>query len=100
MKKRNILITVILVLLIALSGSALASGYVQATGGDVYVRNAPNRSGGGLDAMQEGQTATYLDSSAVDERGVVWYKVKFEGSNGWVPENAVTEIVVTEVTEG
>jgi len=84
MKKRNLLIAVILVLLIALSGSALASGYVQATGGDVYVRNAPNLSGGKLTAMQEDQTAAYLNGSAIDERGVLWYYVNFNGKAGWV----------------
>ena len=71
-------------LVLVFSGTALAAGYVQATGGNVYVRNAPNLNGKGLDAMQEGQTATYLDASSTDGRGVVWYKVSFKGKTGWV----------------
>lgn len=84
-KFSRILLSLTAILLVMVfTGSALAAGYVQATGGDVYVRNAPNRSGGGLDAMQEGQTATYLGSSAIDERGVIWYYVNFKGTDGWV----------------
>lgn len=84
MKKRILFVLVVSVLLAALTGTALAAGYVQATGGDVYVRNAPNLDGGKLDAMQENQTASYLNGSAVDDRGVIWYYVSFEGKAGWV----------------
>lgn len=83
-RSRFLLMLTAILLAMAFSGTALAAGYVQATGGDVYVRTAPNRSGNGLDAMQEGDTATYLDSSAVDERGVVWYYVNYKGKSGWV----------------
>lgn len=82
--KKNFLIAIVSVLLIALAGSAMAAGYVQATGGDVYLRTSPNLNGGKLDAMQENETAAYLNGSAVDERGVLWYYVSFEGESGWV----------------
>lgn len=83
--KKNILFSlVVAILLIALTGTALAAGYVQAAGGDVYVRNAPTLNGGKVDAMQENETASYLGSSAVDDRGVIWYYVNFEGDTGWV----------------
>ena len=82
--KKNLLIAVVSILLIALAGSALAAGYVQATGGDVYLRTSPNLNGGKLNAMQENETASYLNGSAVDERGVLWYYVNFEGEAGWV----------------
>lgn len=84
MKKRILFSIIVSVLLIAISGSALAAGYVQATGGDVYLRTSPNLNGDKLDAMQENQTAAYLNGSAVDERGVLWYYVSFEGEAGWV----------------
>jgi len=71
-------------LVMVFAGTALAAGYVQAAGGDVYLRSAPNRSGDDIDAMKEGETATYLDCSAVDERGVVWYYVRYDGKTGWV----------------
>ena len=82
--KKSLLIAIVSVLLIVLTGSALAAGYVQATGGDVYLRTSPNLNGDKLDAMQENQTASYLNGSAVDERGVLWYYVNFEGKAGWV----------------
>jgi len=82
--KKSLWIAVVSVLLIALAGSALAAGYVQATGGDVYLRTSPDLNGGKLDAMQEGQTAAYLNGSAIDDRGVLWYYVNFNGDAGWV----------------
>lgn len=82
--KKSLWIAIVSVLLIALTGSALAAGYVQATGGDVYLRNAPNLNGGKLNAMQENETAAYMNGSAIDERGVLWYYVNFEGKTGWV----------------
>ena len=82
--KKNLLVVVISVLLVVLTGSALAAGYVQATGGDVYLRTAPNLNGGKLNAMKENETASYLNGSAIDERGVLWYYVSFEGEAGWV----------------
>ena len=82
--KKSLWIAIVSILLIALTGSALAAGYVQATGGDVYLRNAPNLNGGKLNAMQENETAAYMNGSAIDERGVLWYYVNFEGKTGWV----------------
>lgn len=84
MKKRILFGLILATLLIAISGAALAAGYVQATGGDVYLRTAPHLDGKKLDAMKEGQTAAYLNGSAVDDRGVLWYYVSFEGDAGWV----------------
>lgn len=84
MKKRILFGLILTALLIALSGTALAVGYVQATGGDVYLRTSPNLDGKKLDSMKEGETASYLNGSAVDDRGVLWYYVNFEGDAGWV----------------
>ena len=90
MKKRILFSLVLTILLIALSGTALAAGYVQATGGDVYLRTSPSLNGEKLDAMQENQTAAYLNGSAIDERGVLWYRVRFEGQTGWISSRYTT----------
>ena len=34
--------------------------------------------------MQKGEVASYLGSYSTDERGVVWYYVRFDGQSGWV----------------
>ena len=40
--------------------------------------------------MQKGESATYLGSYSTDERGVVWYQVRFEGQTGWVSSRYTT----------
>lgn len=63
---------------------ASAVVYIYATDGQSYVRNAPRLSGKALTVMQQGDAAEYLGSSSVDDRGVTWYKVYFNGKTGWV----------------
>ena len=50
----------------------------------VPVRSAPNRSAKQLTAIPRGGKATYKGGSAYDERGQIWYKVKYNGVTGWV----------------
>jgi len=64
--------------------SASASNYIYATGGDCNVRKTPNLNGVNLGVLEEGERAPYLGESSTDDRGVIWYKVKFEGKTGWI----------------
>ena len=50
----------------------------------VYIRKGPGLGYDAVNGMQKGRTAAYLNEKHVDERGVTWYKVKFNGSTGWV----------------
>lgn len=58
--------------------------YVYASGGDSNIRNAPNLNARAIDVMHKGDTAEYLGQQSIDDRGVAWYKVYFEGVTGWV----------------
>lgn len=66
------------------SSSSSSKNYVKATGGQCNVRKEPNLNGKVYTSMEKGETATYLKETSVDDRGVIWYKVKFEGYTGWV----------------
>jgi hypothetical protein len=75
----------------AASGSSGDSGH----GGTVKVREAGLRSnvrtGPGLsyDTLGElsgGMELEFLNETSIDDRGVTWYKVRFEGRDGWVSE--------------
>jgi len=57
---------------------------VKAVGGDCNIRTQPNLNGSSIGVMKKGESGTYLNQSSVDERGVTWYKVKFEGETGWI----------------
>ena len=52
--------------------------------GDVHVRSEANLNGKSLAVIKKGQTAEFLNASAMDNRGVTWYKVRFDGVTGWV----------------
>lgn len=60
------------------------SGILRAEGGDVYIRSNPNLSGSQLAVLKNGYSATYLNERSVDERGVVWFRVNYNGTYGWV----------------
>ena len=34
--------------------------------------------------MDKGKVAVYLGETHKDKRGVAWYKIRFEGIEGWV----------------
>jgi uncharacterized protein YgiM (DUF1202 family) len=71
-------------------GSSSTKNYVKASGGQTNVRNQPNLNGKSLKVMEKGTTATYLNASSTDERGVVWYKVSYNGTTGWVSSKYTT----------
>lgn len=57
---------------------------VEAADGQTRLRTAPNLNGNEICIMKKGDSATYLNDSSVDERGVVWYKVLYGEHSGWV----------------
>lgn len=57
---------------------------VTATDGQTRLRTTPSLNGSEITVMQKGDSATYLNASSVDERGVVWYKVQYKNHSGWV----------------
>ena len=64
------------------SGST-ASG-VKIVGGDCSIRAKADKTSTRLGVIKEGKTATYLGSAKKDGRGVVWYKIRWNGRDAWV----------------
>ena len=48
------------------------------------MRSGPGLSYDDKGTLLSGSTATYLDEYSVDERGVTWYKISYNGGSGWV----------------
>lgn len=88
MKKKLFALLAMALLVAMLCSTALAAGIVQSTA-TVNVRKGPGMSYTSLGRLHEGDAVSYLNSAAVDERGVVWYKIKFDGKNGWVSSKYV-----------
>ena len=60
-----------------------SGSYIQATG-RLNVRSGPGLGYDDKGTLLSGSTATYLNEYSVDERGVTWYKISYNGGSGWV----------------
>ena len=56
---------------------------IRATG-NVHIRRGPGLEFGKLGTLHKGDSLTYDGRSEKDERGVRWYRVRYNGSFGWV----------------
>lgn len=63
--------------------SISVSSYVYASGSS-NIRSQPNLNGSVLGTLPKGASALYLNDSRYDDRGVLWYKVNYNGKVGWV----------------
>lgn len=73
------------------SGSYSTYGsYVVGTSGDSNVRTGPGLGYTSIGCLYQGQSASFLGNTSIDERGVAWYNVSFNGSTGWVSSRYTT----------
>ena len=66
------------------SGGESTAARVRIVGGDCSIRAKANKDSTRLGVIKEGKTAEYLGKSKKDSRGVVWYKIEYQGVTGWV----------------
>lgn len=71
------------------SGS-YSGGTVRGTSGDSHVRTGPGLGYGKLGVLYQGSSATFLGNTSVDNRGVVWYNISWNGSSAWVSSRYTT----------
>ena len=58
--------------------------WVLASGGSTNVREAPSIYANSLGSLSKGSFAAYLGESKYDIRDVLWYKIEYNGTAGWV----------------
>ena len=63
---------------------SMSGKYVRAVGGSVNIRSTPSLNGSSKGTMPKGSYGTFQGKASKDSRGVVWYKVKYDGVTGWV----------------
>ena len=81
MKKLTVAILA-LMLALSLCCGALA-GTVVVTG-NANARSNPSLNGYKLGVVTEGSWLTYRDVYSVDDRGVMWYGITFDGEDAWI----------------
>ena len=59
---------------------------VEGASGDSNVRSGPGLGYESIGTLFIGDAALYLGASSVDERGVMWYCIRFGNQTGWVSE--------------
>ena len=72
------------------SGTSSSGKTVVASRGSTYIRSSASLNGKKLGSLPEGASATYLGDSKRDDREVIWYKVKYKGTTGWVSSRYTT----------
>lgn len=60
------------------------ASYVIGKTGKSNVRTGPGLSYKEVGVLHKEETATYLGEQSTDERGVVWYKIRWKGEERWV----------------
>lgn len=65
---------------------------IKAVGGQTKVRKGPGLDYKTIGIMYEGESYKYADSTKYDDRGVAWYKIKFDGTTGWVSSRYTKKI--------
>ena len=58
--------------------------YITGDSGKSNVRTGPGRDYRSIGVLHRGEDARYLGKTATDERGVVWYKIRWDGRDAWV----------------
>lgn len=58
--------------------------YVIGKSGKSHVRTGPGLDYDDIGVLHKEETATYLGEKSTDDRGVVWYKIKWKGEVSWV----------------
>ena len=65
---------------------AVAGGgnYILGDSGQSYIHPSPDRESRRLGTLKQGESVQFLGRTATDDRGVVWYKIRWNGRDAWV----------------
>ena len=58
--------------------------YITGYSGKSHVRTGPGKQYHVIGVLHRDEDAKYLGKTAVDGRGVVWYKIRWDGRDAWV----------------
>ena len=58
--------------------------YIEGNNGNSYVRTGPALYYKAIGTLYRGDDARFLNETAVDERGVIWYMIRWNGREAWV----------------
>ena len=74
---------------------AVNGGKKYKIGGDSgksHVRTGPGLDYKAIGILHKGEEVRYLGKSSTDDRGVVWYKIDWNGRNAWVSSRYTVKV--------
>jgi len=60
------------------------SRYIEGDDGKSHVRTGPGLDYKAIGVLHRGEDAKFLGDTAVDDRGVLWYMIRWNGRVAWV----------------
>ena len=73
----------LLVLVAAILWATALAATVKTTG-NVWLRKGPGLGYSKITSVQSGTKLEYMGKTSTDDRGVVWYKIRWNGRDAWV----------------
>ena len=58
--------------------------YIEGDSGKSNVRTGPGLEYKSIGTLHRGESARYLGKTATDDRGVLWYMIRWDGHDAWV----------------
>lgn len=58
--------------------------YIEGDDGKSHVRTGPGLDYKSIGVLHRGEDARFLGETAYDERGVKWFKIRWDGRSAWV----------------
>ena len=66
--------------------------YITGDNGKSYVHTGPGLDYKRIGVLHIDETARFLGDTSTDDRGVVWYKIKWDGREAWVSSRYTAKI--------
>jgi len=58
--------------------------YIEGDDGKSFIRTGPGLDYKSVGVLHRGEDAKYLGETSIDDRGVLWYKIRWNGHSAWV----------------
>ena len=58
--------------------------YIEGDDGKSFIRTGPGLDYKSIGVLHRGEDAKYLGETSIDDRGVLWYKIRWNGHSAWV----------------
>ena len=66
--------------------------YIEGDNGKSFIHTGPGLSYHRIGVLHRDEDARYLHETAIDDRGVIWYMIRWNGQDAWVSSRYTKKI--------